>query len=100
VLKLLHSNVADGFIVTEYHPLGTLAKYLANFRGRALSGLVAFKPLVEAVALIHAQGAIHRDIKPENIFVGSDNSLVLGDFGIVFFTDDARTRLTDVYGNV
>ena len=104
VLKLLHSNLDKGFIVTEYHPCGTLDVHLDEYKGRALEALVAFRPLVQAVALIHketllnrhVQGAIHRDIKPENIFVGSDGRLVLGDFGIVLFKDGSG-RLTETY---
>jgi serine/threonine protein kinase len=67
VLRLLHHNKDKNFIVTEYHPLGTLDAQLDKYRGRALEALLAFKPLVEGVGLIHRQGAIHRDIKTENI---------------------------------
>jgi len=98
VLKLLYHNKDKQFIVTEYHPLGTLNTYLDRYKGHALEALLAFKPLVQGVGLVHKQGAIHRDIKTENIFVATDGRLVLGDFGIVFFANDQRTRLTDVYG--
>ncbi|HTR35468.1 MAG TPA: protein kinase [Bryobacteraceae bacterium] len=97
LLKLLHHNKDKGFIVTEYHPLGALNSHLGRYKGRALEALLAFEPLIQAVGLIHRQGAIHRDIKPENIFVATDERLVLGDFGIVFFADAQRTRLTDTY---
>jgi serine/threonine protein kinase len=36
------------------------------------------------VADLHTEGIVHRDIKPANVFFGSENSLVLGDFGIVY----------------
>jgi serine/threonine protein kinase len=109
VLRLLHSRAPhlptddfvltdESFIVTEYHPRGTLDKHLDKYKGGALEALLAFKPLVQAVAEIHENGAIHRDIKTENMFVATDGRLVLGDFGIVFFADEQRTRLTDVYG--
>ena len=98
VLKLLYFNRHKDFIVTEFHPLGTLNAHLNKYAGRALEALLAFKPLVEGVVRIHAEGAIHRDIKTENIFVASYGRLVLGDFGIVFFADERRTRLTDVLG--
>jgi serine/threonine protein kinase len=98
VLKLLYHNRHKDFIVTEYHPLGTLNAHLDRYRGHALEALLAFKPLVQGVDLIHHQGAIHRDIKTENIFLAADGRLVLGDFGIVFIADDQRTRLTDLYG--
>lgn len=59
----------DRFMVTEYHPNGTLDRHLAHYEGRALESLEAFKPLVDAVCAIHAENAIHRDIKLPNIFV-------------------------------
>jgi serine/threonine protein kinase len=97
ILRLLAANADAGFIVTEYHPGGTLDKHLSGFRGEALTALEAFKPLVEAVAEIQKQGVVHRDVKPENIFVANDGRLVLGDFGIVFFQDTTR-RWTKTYG--
>jgi serine/threonine protein kinase len=75
-----------------------LNSHLYRYKGRALEALLAFKPLVEGIVHIHEKRAIHRDIKTENIFVASDGRLVLGDFGIVFFADEQRTRLTDVLG--
>ncbi len=94
VLKLLHANVSERFIVTEYHPSGTLDKHLNRYRGNALAALEAFSPLVDAVWEIHKQQIIHRDIKPENIFVAESGELVLGDFGIVFFQESSGDRLT------
>ncbi len=38
-------------------------------------------PLLNALEVIHAQGFVHRDIKPANIFVRSDGTPVLLDFG-------------------
>ncbi len=95
VLALLDSDMNEGFIVTEFHQRGTLADDIARYRGRALEALLAFRPLVEAVSVIHKGDAIHRDIKPENIFVANDGHLVLGDFGIVLFKDGGR--LTETY---
>ncbi len=99
VLKLLHSNIAERFIVTEYHSRGTLDKHLGRFKGNAPAALKAFRPLVAAVCEIHEGGAIHRDIKPENIFVSTSGDLVLGDFGIVFFRQSPE-RLTSTFERV
>ncbi|MGB6745577.1 MAG: protein kinase [Terracidiphilus sp.] len=99
ILKLLHANVTDRFIVTEFHPRGTLNQHLNLYKGDALKALEAFRPLVDAVRRIHDMGAIHRDIKTENIFVTVSGSLVLGDFGIVFLQDGSE-RLTTTYERV
>jgi len=40
-----------------------------------------FVPIVEGLSVVHNLGFIHRDIKPANIYVRSDTSTVLLDFG-------------------
>jgi serine/threonine protein kinase len=85
-------------MITDYHPNGTLDKWLSVYKGKTLQALEAFRPLVEAVDILHKNDTIHRDIKTENIFVAKDNRLVLGDFGIVFYRDGQR--LTETYERV
>ena len=52
--------------------------------------------LVSGVSYLHQKEIIHRDIKPSNIFLGPDNELVLGDFGI---SDSLKTtRRTKIIG--
>lgn len=102
ILLLLGANTGPNrhWMATEYHPQGTLRDSVARFRGRARETLEAFRPLVEGVSMLHKQQCIHRDIKPENIFVATDGRLVLGDFGIVFYHDDEKSRLTETYERV
>lgn len=100
ILKLLHANVGDRILITEYHPDGPLSGHLSRFEGKPLEALEGFRPLVGAVAKLHTDNLVHRDIKPDNIFVASDGRLVLGDFGIVYYEDDAKTRVTETYENV
>jgi serine/threonine protein kinase len=95
VLRLLDSNVDERFIVTEFHPGGTLDQHLARYKGKPMEALLALRPLVQAVVAIHhTHGAIHRDIKTENIFVATDGRLVLGDFGVVFLQGPERLTST------
>lgn len=99
LISVIGASVRDGWFVTPYYPNGTLAKNLQLFAGDPVRALGAFRGLVEGVAAVHGLAAVHRDIKPENIFTGP-SGLVLGDFGIVHFEDEGKTRISDTYENV
>lgn len=100
LLRLLDNHLTEGWFVTEYHPLGPLSNHLGRYQGDPVQALVAFRSLVAAVAALHSKGLVHRDIKPGNVFVRPSGDLVLGDTGLVFFTDDRRTRVSDKIENV
>ena len=100
ILKIIDQKLEDGWFVSEYHPGGTLWNHKDRYEGNLVSALEAFRPLVKGVSELHAAKLVHRDIKPHNVFIAEDNRLVLGDLGIVFFDDPARTRVTDSYENV
>ena len=99
LLRLLDSDLDGLAFVTEYYPGGTLSEQ-SQFKGEALNSLLAIRPLIDGVAQLHNSGKTHRDIKPGNIFLASDGRLVLGDFGVVFFLDPDRTRITDTFEKV
>jgi len=99
IMRIVDSSIEQGWFVMPHYSLGTLAKNNEMFKGRPLEALEAFRPIVEAVAILHDNRVVHRDIKPENIFISSQG-LILGDFGIVHFEDDAQTRLSERYENV
>jgi serine/threonine protein kinase len=98
--ELLDANEAEGWIVTEFFPEGTLEDHLVRYKGKAVSALRAFRSLVETVAPLHNEGIVHRDIKPANVFVRADGQLVLGDFGIVYVPNqgDRVTRTNERVG--
>ena len=91
--RLLDSNEAERWIVTEFIPGGTLESHAGRYKGQAVPALKAFRSLVETVASLHKGSIVHRDIKPANVFVGQENQLILGDFGIVYLPHQAE-RLT------
>jgi serine/threonine protein kinase len=100
VARILDANLDEHWFVMEYFPDGALANHLAHYQGELVQALVALRPLVQAVTKLHGSNLVHRDIKPENIFVSPTRGLVLGDFGLIFFADAERSRLSDTYENV
>jgi serine/threonine protein kinase len=93
LVKLVEASEREGWIVTEFMPVGTLEKHPYRFKGNALGALKAFRSLVTAVASLHKENIVHRDIKPANVFLTEDDQLVLGDLGIVYLPDQAE-RIT------
>lgn len=100
ILKIIEHDKDYKWYTSQYHPNGSLDNDSKLYAGNLLKALKSFRPLVEAVSIIHDNKQIHRDIKPQNIFIDIQGNLVLGDFGIVFFNDEQHTRLTEELENV
>jgi len=100
LLKILDHDSDLEWFVSQFHPRGTLIDNKNLFTGNFVGSLRAFRPLVEGVSQLHKDGWVHRDIKPANVFLDSNNNLVLGDFGLIFFTDIQHTRISGTFENV
>lgn len=85
--KLLGANVKERWMVTEFFSHGTLEDHLLEYKGNAALALKAFRSVVKTVSLLHKDDIVHRDIKPANIFIGNEDELILGDFGLVYVPD-------------
>jgi serine/threonine protein kinase len=99
LIRVLDTDKDAPWLVTEYHPRGSLRANGHLFNGQPLLALAAIRGLASGIAELHAKEIIHRDIKPENVFVGTDGRLILGDFGLALPSDAERhTRTGDNAG--
>ena len=83
------------YIANEYIK-GQTMKEMLDFRGTlSLQETVSIiLQLTSALAYAHDHAIVHRDIKPDNIFVMTDGTIKLGDFGIAQANgiDDGLTK--------
>lgn len=92
IVKFNHPNIVrvlaffeannTAYIVMEYEEGQDLKAWLkANQHPSENRLLDIFSPINEGLGRIHQLGYIHRDIKPGNIYIRTDNTPVLIDFG-------------------
>jgi serine/threonine-protein kinase len=99
IVRVLDAAVAENgvtFLVMELLQGETLAALLARGRISAVRAVQLLLPIIDGLALAHAQGVVHRDLKPSNVFLditGPGLQPRLVDFGIAKLTDGAP-RLT------
>lgn len=90
------------WMVTEYVDGPSLAEQLA--RSGPLDAVRVAEigsQLLDALAAVHAVGALHRDVKPANVLVRPDGRVVLCDFGVATLAGtDSLTVPGGVMGSV
>ncbi len=71
------------YYVMEYVDGVDLKKYIAARGGRLGydETMALMMPVMHALAAVHAQGILHRDISPDNIYITSNGTVKLLDFG-------------------
>jgi serine/threonine protein kinase len=85
IVRVLEFGVEEGmpFLVMEYAPHGTLRQRHPRGTPLILETIVPYvKDIADALQYAHEEKLIHRDIKPENMLLGSNNEILLSDFGI------------------
>lgn len=80
------------FLVMEYAPNGTLRQKLQKGVPLPVENILSYvKQVATALQYAHDQRLIHRDVKPENMLLGSNNEVLLTDFGIAI---EAHTEIS------
>ncbi len=90
--KLSHPNVIhvydvgtvgdEVFVTMEYVKGGTLRTWLAARTRTPAEILAAFVKAGRGLEAAHAAGLVHRDFKPDNVLVGTDERILVTDFGL------------------
>src|SRR5260370_24212702 len=71
------------FLVMDYAPRGTLRQHHPPGSCLSLETTIAYvKQIAAALQYAHNHQVIHRDVKPENMLLGSQQEVLLSDFGI------------------
>jgi WD40 repeat protein len=104
IIRVLDFGVQNNtpFLVMDYAPKGTLRQLHPRGSRLPLPVIVVYvKQIAKALQYAHNQKLIHRDIKPENMLLGSNNEILLSDFGIATMAQSSRYQLTqEVVGTV
>ncbi|MFV2055657.1 MAG: serine/threonine protein kinase [Thiohalomonadales bacterium] len=81
VLSVIEEN-DTAYMIMEFEEGSDLAKIQSDSGHIPEQQLLKyFVPVLEGLAVVHKLGFIHRDIKPSNIYIRTDSSAVLLDFG-------------------
>ena len=81
VMRFFEAN-RTGYMVMEFVEGQALSEWAVARRPLLQTALLAIAgPLLDGLDVIHKSGYLHRDIKPANIFIRSDGTPVLLDFG-------------------
>ena len=85
----------DIYILMEY--LTPFDDFIFNNELKVSDVIKLGKDILAALVSCHSQNIIHRDIKDDNIFIGTDNTYKLGDFGVSKILND-RSRAESMKG--
>ncbi len=86
-----HNNT--GYMVMEYEEgedLSDVYKRKKKLTQRELEDI--YYPVIDGLSSVHKEGFIHRDIKPSNLYIRTDGSPVLIDFGAARQAVGSKTK--------
>src|SRR2546421_4279868 len=89
------------FLVIDYAPGGTLRQRHPKGAMLPPDTVVTYVTQVaDALQYAHQEKLIHRDIKPENMLLGSNNEVLLSDFGLVIIAQSSSRQVRDMAGSI
>lgn len=97
VLRFIEAN-NTAYLVMEYEEGHSLGEYIRR-QGSGLDEdflLKIFIPILDGLEAVHEIGLLHRDIKPDNIYLRSDASAMLIDFGSARYGPTSADRSASV----
>jgi serine/threonine protein kinase len=85
IIRVLHFAVERGipYLVMEYAPNGTLRTRHPQGSQLQFETIISYiTRIADALQYIHEQKLVHRDVKPENMLLGTNQEILLSDFGL------------------
>ena len=92
------------FLVMEYAPNGSLHTVLQHHQrlGRHVEEDTIWRYVLQLLLGLHAihqRRIVHRDLKPHNIFLGADDTVKIGDFGVSRLLSGSADMATTLVGS-
>lgn len=91
------------YIYTKFYEKGDLFDVIRSYGSNDIPNEILLKfmmDIVKGLNYIHKKNIIHRDLKTSNIFVGDNNDLVIGDFGLALQYINSDDRFTGTYSYI
>jgi tetratricopeptide (TPR) repeat protein len=88
------------YIISQYVEGGSLAQRLRRLPGRRMptdDALAVAVQVASALAHAHEHGIVHRDLKPGNVFLTTQGTALLGDFGMAVKSSDLRVTMDHAF---
>lgn len=85
IVRVLEFGTTEGmsFLVMDYAPNGSLRECHPKGTRLPSNTIVSYvNQIASALQYAHDRKVIHRDVKPENMLLGSENEILLSDFGL------------------